>query len=1332
MKLQLLFRYLVLLMVMLTSGLSTVQAQFPDTRDDVMFQGFWWDSYQDPTVSSEGGLYNFLRARAGQLKSTGIDVIWTPPPSQGAGMAYFPQQLYVYDNAHGSESQLRAMLTEFKAKGIHGMADIVANHRNGTNAWADFTNPTWDCTTMVSNDEVVGVAGQIQPCSSQLDEGEGFSGARDMNHKSGVVQSGYKTYLANLKGLGFDSWRWDFTKGFPAKYVADYNNSSAPYFSVGEYFDANISLLTSWVNASANTLSGTTKKSATFDFSLFYILDRAVKGSWSELNNGGKMPGLAGTFGFAEYAVTFCENHDAHNISGNVNQMKANAYILTHPGVPMIFAKHWLSNKQKINELVAVRKQNGINAYSSIVIDQSSSFYAAYIDGKVAVKIGPGTWTPSGTGWIMNTSGTDYAVWSKINITTPTVIPEPYVGISMIGPAVGGWTIDIPMTTTDGITYKLYSKDFVTGPVKFRAGNSWTTNWGDSSVPNWKVGIGTQDGKNIPVVAGKYDVSFNVQTAAFVFSNPTVAPPNNFVKLSLQGTATTNQNVPLTTTDGFNYSLLNYQFAVGGAKFRDSLGTSTWGSNSFPFGNATLNGASIPVSAGVYSLKYNRITGFYEFLSFDTSVSIIGSAVEGPVAVWTKDIAMKSTDLGKTFTLDYTLLAGELKFRKNKGWAINWGAAAFPTGTGVQNGANIPVPAGTYTISFNATTGVYNFKAKLPPTILSFTPTSAATGASVTVKGTNFTGANAVSFNNVNASSFFVQNDSTISAVVGSGSTGKLRVTTPLGTAISVGNFTYVVSPTISSFTPAMASTGTVVTITGTNFTGVNAVSFGGVAATSFTVVNSTTITATVGSGASGFVTVSSPSGVANKPNFTFCKPVTLQGVSAGTTLLCFGKTTTVSANGITGTDSLVSWYTAANGGGTLLGTGSSLSGRGAGTYFAKVTGLCGSAVENSITIVGDTVKPTITCPSNIAVNNGVGCSKNISVPNPVFGDNCAVKSLVWQLTGSTTGSSVATGINFVGNRSFRHGTTTIKYTVTDSAGNSVFCTSTVKVTDSVKPVFKNFIASVRDTTLVDCSKKVKLPTVVFNDNCGNPTLTWSMTGANVASGTGQIDSMILRVGVTSVIYTLKDAANNTSTATLTFTLVELERPLITCPANITVNASVCRGVSVKTPDPIYSDNCNVKSLAWTLTGATTQSSPTTGIKLVSSKIFNIGTTVVRYTVTDSANNTRSCTFNVVLNTSAICAAIAAKGINANETLGNNIELQVYPNPTSTSFGLLVKAATAEKATIVIYNSDGKRMEQLQVTPNRLITVGERYRTGTYLFEVLQGENRTTVKGIKR
>jgi hypothetical protein len=52
------------------------------------------------------------------------------------------------------------------------------------------------------------------------------------------------------------------------------------------------------------------------------------------------------------------------------------------------------------------------------------------------------------------------------------------------------------------------------------------------------------------------------------------------------------------------------------------------------------------------------------------------------------------------------------KFLTDSSWAVNWGAEGFPYGTGVQNGANIPVSAGNWIVFFNDLTGKYQFIAK--------------------------------------------------------------------------------------------------------------------------------------------------------------------------------------------------------------------------------------------------------------------------------------------------------------------------------------------------------------------------------------------------------------------------------------------------------------------------------------------------------------------------------------------------------------------------------------------------------------------------------------------
>jgi len=162
------------------------------------------------------------------------------------------------------------------------------------------------------------------------------------------------------------------------------------------------------------------------------------------------------------------------------------------------------------------------------------------------------------------------------------------------------------------------------------------------------------------------------------------------------------------------------------------------------------------------------------------------------------------------------------------------------------------------------------------PVITSFTPTSQSNGQSVIISGANFTGATAVSFGGVAAASFSVVSSTAIIATVGYGATGSVSVTTPSGTA-SLAGFTYtgVLLPSISSFFPSNGTTGSVITISGTNFTGTSNVSFGGVSASSFTVINATTISAVVANGASGNVSVTTGAGTGSASGFIFCAPPT-------------------------------------------------------------------------------------------------------------------------------------------------------------------------------------------------------------------------------------------------------------------------------------------------------------------------------------------------------------------------------------------------------------------------------------------------------------------------
>jgi hypothetical protein len=171
-----------------------------------------------------------------------------------------------------------------------------------------------------------------------------------------------------------------------------------------------------------------------------------------------------------------------------------------------------------------------------------------------------------------------------------------------------------------------------------------------------------------------------------------------------------NKGVDMPTTDGITYRLLNYTLPAGEVKFRqDQSWTFNWGASSFPTGIGTQNGPNIPVTAGTYNIYFNRQTGAYRFdcATCVYSIGIIGSSV--PPYNWQVDVNMQSSD-GILYTLqDYYLEAGELRFRQNDDWAVNWGGNSFPVGVGNQFAPNIHVTAGTYNITFNRITGDYSF-----------------------------------------------------------------------------------------------------------------------------------------------------------------------------------------------------------------------------------------------------------------------------------------------------------------------------------------------------------------------------------------------------------------------------------------------------------------------------------------------------------------------------------------------------------------------------------------------------------------------------------------------
>jgi hypothetical protein len=281
--------------------------------------------------------------------------------------------------------------------------------------------------------------------------------------------------------------------------------------------------------------------------------------------------------------------------------------------------------------------------------------------------------------------------------------------IGIIGSATrNGWDRDFNLFQ-DPADADLYftTLDLKQGECKFRANDGWDINWGANTFP---TGIATQNGPNIPIPsAGKYDITFNKATGAYSFSEII-----SIARVQLIGSGVQAGSTDTLFRDPGNSDLWKgvVDLVDGGIRFRanddDAL---VWGGDDFPFGTAALGGSAIPVTAGRYLLSLNTRTAAYSFQEIVNyaTMGLIGDATPGG---WSADTDMaQDPDDVSVWTLRTNLTLGECKFRANDSWTINWGGGDFPSGIASQDGPNIPIgEAGEYKITFNSTTGEYDFK----------------------------------------------------------------------------------------------------------------------------------------------------------------------------------------------------------------------------------------------------------------------------------------------------------------------------------------------------------------------------------------------------------------------------------------------------------------------------------------------------------------------------------------------------------------------------------------------------------------------------------------------
>ena len=445
-----------------------------------MIQGFHWT-----TDVSTTKWYDVVKNNAANLQNAGFDAIWLPPPSKSTGgMGYIPTVWYDLNNAQGTQAQLVSLITELHNKNIKVLADIVVNHRGGTLGWYDFSTPSWNTpaqTWSICSNSNISASGQKGTGNPDYDPAQAglkspgttglFTAARDLDHSNVEVRNGIKTWMLWLKNeIGFDGWRYDFVHGFDGKYIKEYNDATSPYFSVGELLEGDRNRIVKWLDY---TKAGTNTASSTaFDFATKSALQNAFNdNNLSYLKDGsGKASGLIGVW--PDKAVTMLDNHDTGPVPYGQDLwifpgskvLNGYAYILTHPGTPMVWWPHYFDwgIRTEIDKMIKLRKDNLLSSTSTLnIVAATNNLYAAIIDDKVAMKLGSDNWSPSGTGWTLKISGNNFAIWDKLG-----AVDVPSITVSQVGGFfTTGTTVSTTLTANNSTSTIYYTLDGTTPTI---------------------------------------------------------------------------------------------------------------------------------------------------------------------------------------------------------------------------------------------------------------------------------------------------------------------------------------------------------------------------------------------------------------------------------------------------------------------------------------------------------------------------------------------------------------------------------------------------------------------------------------------------------------------------------------------------------------------------------------------------------------------------------------------------------------------------------------------------------------------------------------------------
>lgn len=411
----------------------------------------------------------------------------------------------------------------------------------------------------------------------------------------------------------------------------------------------------------------------------------------------------------AKYGVTFANGSEAEGSmadeDGIINLVTVNS---TDANVTGFTLKDLKVNGVAVNgTLVGNSVQVSASELEKIVCEQNKSRASVARDLNVETQVS-----------INLASGDAVSITNKGETTgkfTPTATPQlDEKGYYMLGQVNGNeWDAKSPVwmnKISDGVYQLKVTTTADKNWFKFYAGSNFVSNDWDSIN---KGALGCKENGSeeafgyilyngdswgelqTPVIpgAGTWIVTLDMNNLTYTVGKPV---------LYMAGDANGwNQIDYLSGEDGVNYTGFMY-LNQNGFKFCTQQ---NW--------DGTNYGADFNTAGDAADIKMTEAAGYYKVdvdldsksyvLTPITTIGIIGSASPNG---WDSDVDMtyvpynaETKEPGYWEAKDITLASGEIKFRANDDWAINWGG---DTNALTQGGDNISVEAGTYDIKLYA------------------------------------------------------------------------------------------------------------------------------------------------------------------------------------------------------------------------------------------------------------------------------------------------------------------------------------------------------------------------------------------------------------------------------------------------------------------------------------------------------------------------------------------------------------------------------------------------------------------------------------------------------